>query len=326
VQEDKGKIALSLSEVRSIDQLLATEWGIVFPGTAASWEDLLPPHSADTPAIERFNEAHDEVAEAITRSDKRAEASAHTRLYDALADPIILGPVTSQRRHLILDGICMAIGLARSISINGAIVDVGCHAGFVGSILSGYLGCNVVGIDPSDPAIALARLKSAGMPKVEFRRAGMPWNVDLKFDLAIAIDSMPDGGAARAQFLRSLGNILVPGGVAIVSSMSWVDADIDVTRRQMKMAGLGFGYADVIGGYGEIPLQFTTIGVVVLLNGGGRTLPRNLRQLMQNEWPRFRDYANTPSTLQSEKTQAFERSLRNVDLQGPEMAGHSIPM
>ena len=138
----------------------------------------------------------------------------------------------------------------------------------------------------------------------------MPWNVGLRFDFAIAIDSMPDGGGARATFLRSLGDILAPGGVAVVSSTSWVNADIDVTRRQMRRAGLGFGYADVIGGYGEIPVQFSTVGVVVLLKGGGRTLPRNLRQLMENEWPQFRDYANTSSTPQSEKTQAFERSLR----------------
>lgn len=310
LQEDKGKIALDSSEVRSIDQILSAVWGIAFPGTVASWEELLP-RVAGCPAITRYHKAHDEVAEAMARRDKRATAGAEARLYDALADPIILGPVTSQRRHLILDGICMAIGLARALRMNGAIIDVGCHAGFVSTTLSEYLDCDVVGIDPSHAAITLARSRSAGIPRVEFYRAAMPWKVDSRFDLAIAFDSMPMGSGVQAGFLRSLGDLLLPGGVAIVSSMSWVDADIDVTRRQMRRAGLGFGYADVVGGYGNIPVQFEAEIVVVLLKGGERRLPRDLGQLAENDWPQFRDYANAPSTLHSEKTQAFERSLRS---------------
>src|SRR5690242_15448155 len=102
LQEDKGKIALDPSEVRSIDQMLAGVWGITVPGPVPSWEGLLP-RSASRPAITRYNKAHDEVAEAMARRDKRAKAAALARLYDALADPTILGPVTSQRRHLILD-------------------------------------------------------------------------------------------------------------------------------------------------------------------------------------------------------------------------------
>jgi SAM-dependent methyltransferase len=309
LQEDKGKIALDSSEVSSIDQTLAAVWGITFPGSVDSWEDLLP-RSASCPAITRFNKAQDEVAEAMARGDKRAMAAAVARLYDALADPIILGPVTSQRRHLILDGICLCIGLARAIAINGAIADLGCHGGFVATTLAQYLDCYVVGIDPSDEAIMLACSRSASIPKVEFYRAAMPWKTDSRFDLAIAFDSMPEASGAKAAFLRSLGDMLIPGGVAIVSSMYWVDEDIDVTRRQMRMAGLGFGYADVIGGYGDIPVQFGAEIVVVLLKGGQRRLPRNLRQLAENDWPQFRDYANAVSTPLNEKTQAFQRSLR----------------
>jgi SAM-dependent methyltransferase len=308
LQADKGKIALGSSEVRSIDQILAAVWGIAFPGTIATWEELLP-RSAGSLPIARYNKAHDEVAKAMARRKKRAMAAARARLYDALADPIILGPVTSQRRHLIVDGICMAIGLARAIS-TGAIVDIGCHAGFVSTTLADYLNCKVVGIDPSDEAITLARSRTAGKPQIEFYRAAMPWKVDSRFDLAIAFDSMPEGSGAKAAFLRSLGDLLIPGGVAIVSSMYWVHEDIEVTRRQMRMADLGFGYADVLGGYGGIPVQFDAEIVLVLLKGGGRRLPRNFCQLAENDWPQFRDYANAPSTMPSEKTQAFERSLR----------------
>jgi hypothetical protein len=97
LQADKGKIALGSSEVRSIDQILAAVWGIAFPGTIATWEELLP-RSAGCLAITRYNKAHDDVAEAMELGDKRVMAAAQARLDDALADPIILGPVTSQRR------------------------------------------------------------------------------------------------------------------------------------------------------------------------------------------------------------------------------------
>jgi SAM-dependent methyltransferase len=309
LQAAKGKIALDSSEVRSIDQALAVGWSIAFPGAAASWEELVP-RSAGGPAIKRYNEAYYDLVDAVERGDKRGTDAAEARVYDTMADPIILGPVMSHRRHLILDSICMVIGLARAISMNGAIVDVGCHAGFVSIILREYLDCNVVGIDSSDKAIGLARSRSAGISKITFYRAAMPWKVDPRFDLAIAFDSMPRGSRAKAGFLRSLGDMLVPGGVAIISSMNWFDADINVTRRQTRMAGLGFGYADVIGGYGNIPVRFEAEMVVVLLKGGRRVLPRNWRELAENDWPQFRDYANAQATLHSEKTQAFERSLR----------------
>src|SRR5690242_12687052 len=182
LQEDKGKIALDPSEVRSIDQKLAAGWGITFPGSVASWEELLPP-GAGCPAIKRYNEVYYDLVDATERGDKRATDAAEARLYDTMADPIILGPVMSHRRHLILDSICMAIGLARAISMNGVIVDVGCHAGFVSIILREYLDCNVVGIDSSDKAIRLARSRSAGISKITFYRAAMPWKVDPRFDL-----------------------------------------------------------------------------------------------------------------------------------------------
>jgi hypothetical protein len=90
--------------------------------------------------------------------------------------------------------------------------------------------------------------------------------------------------------------------------MYWVDIDIDVTRRQLKQARLGFGYADVIGGYGEIPLEFSTVKVVVLLKGGGRTLPRNLRLLSENECRRKIEM--TPGVQSRNDTPALRGRLR----------------
>ena len=56
-------------------------------------------------------------------------ASTHRPHRCSEAHPELLGPVTSQRRHLLLDGIAAAIGLARYLGLDGDILDIGCHAG-----------------------------------------------------------------------------------------------------------------------------------------------------------------------------------------------------
>ena len=93
--------------------------GYCIPGNSRlHWEELLP-RVAGCPAITRiYHKAHDEVAEAMARGENTRWPGLRHACPSALADPIILGPVMSQRRHLILDGICMAIGLARAIRMN----------------------------------------------------------------------------------------------------------------------------------------------------------------------------------------------------------------
>ena len=110
--------------------------------------------------------------------------------------------------------------------------------------------------------------------------------------------------------MKAISGLLHPGGVAVVMSMGWVDANPDQLRRQLRVAGLGFGYADVAGGFGDIPAIFEAEGIVVLLKGGGSAYPRKIKPLMESEWRLFRDYANAPGRLPREKTQAFERGLR----------------
>lgn len=309
IQQDKSRIALPLEQVRTIDRSLEKDWGVVLPKPEAhSWEDLLAP-DAEASAVDRFQDAHDAVADALLEEDMSGQTQLSADLYDALAHPTVLGPVTSQRRHYIIDGISLAIGLARTLQLE-RIIDVGCHAGITTNLISRELGCRVLGIDLSTEAIDFARLHAQGA--AEFLPAGIPFESGEQFDLAIVMDSLPEDDAKVGGFLRGLGKILVPDGIAIVISQYWTSQRSSRFQRQLQGADLGFGYADIAGGLGGVPPTFDSEGVVVLVKGGRRKYPQNCQVLMESEWDQFREYANAANTLPREKTQAFERAHRKL--------------
>lgn len=307
VQADKTLIALGLDEVRYVDRTLGNEWDIRFRDHA-SLKELLGTISNKT-AVDQYMAAHEAVAAAKMSNNVEGEAAGYGLLYEALANEAVLGPVTSQRRHYIIDSICMSIGLARVVGPSAKVLDAGCHAGFTSLILAEHVG-EIVGIDPSASAIDVARRRAVDRDNVRFDLAMMPSSAYRGFDLVLAIDAMPLNRNKVVPFLRSVSESLRPGGLALIASAYWRDAEIDITRRQLRGAGLGFGYADVVGGYGDTPLRFMATGTLVLVKGGKRELPRKLHLLMESEWAQFRDYANAWSTPPHEKTQAFERSLR----------------
>lgn len=304
IQRDKTTIALELTEVRMIDQRLEQGWGIGFVEEVQSLPELLKPVT-DREAVERFTRAKAKVE--ANHENTAALDAATAVLYDTIADRALLGPITTQRRHFILDGICAAIGLVRRLGIGGTIIDVGCHAGFVGSILSEVLNRPVVGIDPSAVAIVLGRSYLKNNQELELVHAGIPWETSARFGVVVAIDSMPTSESEVGPFLMGISDILDYGGIALICSQYWVDASTDVTRRQLSAANLGFGYADIVGGYGSVPREFGAEGVVVLIKGGKRILPRMLRTAMESEWKQFATYANG-FVHNREKTQAFARA------------------
>lgn len=305
LQTHKELVALSVEHVKSIDRQLDQQWNVVFPGNASSWEDLLDP-AADRAAVDRYWRAHDEVAESVSCGDRSAERRAMADLYEELAHPAVLGAVTSQRRHFILDSIAVACGLAKQLGLD-RIVDVGCHAGVTTNIIAAELGTSVTGVDPSGRAIEYA--KARAQSNVEFVVASVPFEPTDRFEFVISIDSVPDDNPSVPAFFKGLSDLLVPNGVALVVSRYW-SSHVKEARRHLKSAGLGFGYADVVGGFGSIPLEFEVEGMLVLLKGGTRLVPADVCALMESDWHHFREYANTPSTPAREKTQAFERAYR----------------
>jgi len=254
--------------------VLTEEWGIAFCSDK-TLEDLLPRTEIPGPIADYWF-AHDQVAEALKRNAIASVDQLTAILHNALADPAVLGPVTSSRRALILDGIALAIGLAERLGLNGPVLDVGCHAGFVTQSLARELGRDTVGIDPSTRAVEEGRRRLTVEPNLRLLVGGIPWDTAERFELVLAIDSMPDEPTEMGQFLRGIGAVLSPGGIAIVVSMHWIGATVERLRVHLKAAQLGFAYADVVGGYMGLPPSFETEGVVVFIKGGNQKYPNIL--------------------------------------------------
>lgn len=303
VQSNKALVALARAELCRIDQTLAQDWGIDFREGATSVWNLLQKLGEET-AVARMRALFDAVASGQKRED--------IEFYNAMAHPSVLGPMTSKRRHLIIDVAACAIGIYRYLGLEGDILDVGCHAGTMSSLLAELLGCQITGIDPAEEAIEQGRAHPARHANVFLEPGSMPWATDRRFTMVVAASVMPWLPPRDLIFLKSLSDVLEPGGVAVIMSGGWAEAAPDRLRRLLRAAGFGFGYADVAGGYGDIPAKFEAEGVVVLLKGGPREYPRKIKNVMESDWHIFRDYANAPATPKREMTQAFERSLRSV--------------
>lgn len=311
ISKDKSLIALALEEVREVDRQLSSGWGIKYCPSGSELCDLLD-QLEDQDAVELFWDVHNGAAdEFLGGRPANSGGKADAAVYDAIAHPELLGPVTSQRRHFIIDAIAVSIGLNRYLGLEGRMLDVGCHAGTLTHILSEKLQRPAVGIDPSRVAIEFARRHNRPLSTAEFVCGKMPWEAADRFDMIVAIDSMPVAGDAVGPFFEGIADLLQPGGIGIVSSPFWMKSG-KKTRKQLDSANLAFGYADVVGGLGGIPPEFDATELLVLIKGGHVKLPvGNLRQLAESEWHYFRHYANASQTRESEKTQAFERALRS---------------
>ena len=64
--------------------------------------------------------------------------------------------------------------------------------------------------------------------------AAISWDTSARFDLAIAIDAMPQTAAETGPYLRGLSELLNPAGIAVAVSSYWSNGDIGVTRRQLR--------------------------------------------------------------------------------------------
>jgi len=102
-----------------------------------------------------------------------------------------------------------------------SILDVGCGGGLVSEPLA-RLGASVTGIDPTTDAIAVAREHASGQGlTIDYRTATVE---DLQaegrsFDAVVCmevIEHVPD----QASFVRSLGALVRPGGMIIMSTLN----------------------------------------------------------------------------------------------------------
>jgi hypothetical protein len=299
--ECKPNIAVSLDEVRQIDEALKSRWKIDFTETKST---LLE-------ALEELTEG--DVRSRVLAAYKADQASVRRGadavcMYEAMTDAQICGLVTSCRRHYLLDSIAMACSLYRLLQLSGPILDIGCHVGVAPDVLARQLGISVVGLEPVGSAVQAGAVRLGSTSGVTIVHGAIPWQTEQRFQLVTAIDCLPGNAGDRAVFLNGLSQLLDDGGIAMVVSATWVDANVPILRRQLDAAGLGFGFADVVGGYGGMPTSYLVEGCVCLIKNGKRSFPRMVSSAMQSEWSLFQSYANAPTTPIREKTQAFMRA------------------
>ncbi|PKO70698.1 MAG: hypothetical protein CVU22_00940 [Betaproteobacteria bacterium HGW-Betaproteobacteria-16] len=296
---NKDLLGLPVGLLEQIDRALRDRWQVDFFETPLGLVDHVA-HVATEGAASRYHAANERAADNVKRG------SSETAVYEAMCDAELLGIVTSSRRAFLIDAISLAVAVVRELGLPGPILDAGCHAGIACDILAEVVENEIHGIDPVERAIDVARERVGS--KANFEVAAIPWVTTIRFDLVLAVDSMPRNLADRAHFLRGLSGVLNDGGVAVIVSQHWANADMQTLRRQLSSCQLGFGLADVVGGYSGAPTQFSAEGCLVFVKGGKVPPPQRLVAAMESDWGSFRDYANATSTLQSRKTQAFKRA------------------
>lgn len=295
-----------ISTVRQIDELLRTRWLLDFKPDAAAIKKQFP-EIGDV--IRRFEEAEQK---AVIKAGPQGIID-ERELFRLLAHPGLFAHKAVGRRHLILDGTALAVGLLRLYGLAGPVLDIGCHLGTTADVIARSVPNKVVGIDPVGAAIETARRNSADLTNIEFHRTMVPWETATRFDLVLCLDVLHHVPMLRqAGLIRSIGLLVEERGFVVVSGPSLVDPEwLAIARPALLDARLGYVDCDVFGGFGGDPPSFSATGFAVFQKGEASPLPDDVSGISAKEWENhFQAYANTPATPAREKTQAFERAAR----------------
>ena len=128
-----------------------------------------------------------------------------------------------------------------------SILDVGCGGGLVSEPLA-RLGANVTGIDPTVDSIAVARRHAQGQGlAIDYRTASVEQlqAAGETFDAVICmevIEHVPD----QAAFVRSLGQLVRPGGVLVMSTLNrtWKSYALAIVAAEYLLGWLPRGTHD----------------------------------------------------------------------------------
>lgn len=290
--------------VETIDALLRDRWLLNFRPNVRR---IKARHPGTGPLLDRYDH---ELNRVLAQKQENGESD-ETELFKLLAHPAVFAIAGTHRRHYILDGIALALGVLRRFDLQGAVLDVGCHVGATLDILSRLTPNRFVGIDPLPEAVATASRATKGRANVELHVASLPWQSTSCFDLVLCynvIEHMPEPLWASA--IASLGGLLRDGGVLLLSEARF---HIPGGQAAFSEARLGYVAADLFGGFGGLTPDWENQFVLVLRKGDGTPIPMEVGDLASSQWAEhFVSYCNSPDTPDREKTQCFERAGRNT--------------
>jgi 2-polyprenyl-3-methyl-5-hydroxy-6-metoxy-1,4-benzoquinol methylase len=292
--------------VRSIDAILRDKWLLDFQPDVELIGARYPEIEA---LVRRYDEAHERAIQKAGRSGDIDERE----MFRLLAHPGLFAFAAAARRHYILDGAALAIGVLRHFALGGPVLDAGCHIGVSTNIFGKLTTNKIVGLDPVGTAIDSAKKLSADLPNVEFVRGMLPWRSSMQFDLVLCQDVLHHVGQnSHPGIIASLGDLVREGGFIILSADDVIDQDwLNRNSPVLQKARLGYVDSDVLGGFGGNPAQFQAATAVLLRKGETTPIPTDLATVSAREWDtHFKDFANSPGRSMREKTQAFERASR----------------
>ena len=299
---DKRRLGLHLGDVRRIDAFLRQECGIIPPLTPSSWTQKLR-RLAGRQLAATYRAVYDEYA-GFLEAGAEVPLPLQTEFYDILADNRIAGHIHSQKRTEILDAGCLLLYLVRLLSITGPILDIGCHTGHHAIMLARETNVVVHGIDLSSKAIDAAKVQAAGCANLAFSTDPLSTSAFAgMFEMVYAVRSI-DIDEHSAELVAAA---LKPGGVAV-----FFPQDPPVFSEEESAAihrsGLGWVFADLVGGWIGADRGFEAGSAVVLIKCGGARPPEEGVEEATSGWAAFHQYANSPSTTDAEKTQAYFRA------------------
>ena len=104
------------------------------------------------------------------------------------------------------------------------ILDVGCGYGRDARFLASHLNCTILGIDPSQEAIKMAKDACAGQSRIEFRQSSFTEVDDETFDVILVSNLYHIlNKDERSRLREAIKRLLKPGGLLFLGALSTDD-------------------------------------------------------------------------------------------------------
>ncbi|MFP6703425.1 MAG: class I SAM-dependent methyltransferase [Planctomycetaceae bacterium] len=314
---------VSRLDLLQLDAELREVWGIDVGSLEEPiwWEELERECSSEL--VDRFREVHRAYVSAEVGGGGCGGGCsggcggvesrlAEREFFDVVADASLLGRVHSHRRGVIIDTAALVDDLIADRQISGAMLEAGCHAGYLSAWWSRHDVLEVVGSDVSGRALEAGRRTMSELGRrVELVEADLlPERSAGRFELIVAVDVLCEESESGLSGLAKLAGGLVEGGWLVLSTGHPLDVawgSIAEVGRRLRAMGLGFVGAGCLGGatFGE---SFVVQNVFVLQRGLDRLLPDDCVERSSRMWPEYVEWAADPGVPIRERSQAWFRA------------------
>lgn len=319
----------SLKRLSQIDDFLSNVWGISYFPSLDNWErkarksyskkefeilknhqDMISAYSyiLNSPFADLDNIPDDILAmlpSYLWENPSRAGmAKANEIFFEAWGVEPALGLLHSKKRQIILDLLSVADSLIQEVRIEGQVLDLGCNAGYHAHWLTQHNELNILGIDTCKSAIKTGIQKISDKTHLKLVcQSFESLDRNLKWDLILDFDTLHNiEGDHYGRFL----NALEENGVMITTMLDIQDAK---KHKILREVGCEVLFYEVVGGFNPLiqsDYQYLANSVAIVHKNGLIKNPDYKRFQHDIFWnSHFRDYANSPTTQPSQKTQYY---------------------